>query len=142
MSAETERHALDEGRAFAVARLTYRLGERIQNGEWVVAVHLNTGHAVAGRTIGDALEFHGVVGGRHLREEVVLADEDDRQVPQSGHVRGLVEGPRVRRAVTEADDGYAVDAFTFGRHRQPHRDGRSSADNARREHHARLGFGD
>ena len=53
-----------------------------------------------------------------------------------------MERARVRRAVAEADHRDAVEPLALRRHRQPNADRRSGADDARREHHALVGFGD
>ena len=101
---------------------------RLLHREEVVAVHDLAGHPVAGRARCDVLDGAAVTPADGERELVVLADEDDRELPGGGEVHRLVGGALVRAPVAEEDDGDLV------RSAQPRRERGSDADRKRRAH--------
>src|SRR5580693_7744562 len=103
VAAEAECHAFDEGGTATGAGPPQCFVEHTLHRQRIVAVQPNTGHAVSGSPFGDMFELHGVAGRRHFGVEVVLADEDQRQVPERGHVGRLVERAGVGGAVAETD---------------------------------------
>ena len=76
----------------------------------VLPVRLDELHPVGERALAELV--HGerqlLARGRRLRPAVVLEDEDRRNLPQLREVHGLVERPRVRRAVAEERDRHAL----------------------------------
>jgi hypothetical protein len=105
-------HLEDVG-ALAAARMGNRLAARLLDRENVHAVDLHAGNAVGlaalvevgpGRRPLDA-GAHAVL--------VVLDDVDHRQLPQRGHVEGLVDLALVDRAVAQIGQGHAVLVAVF-----------------------------
>ncbi len=105
-----ERLHLEERRAAAAARQVERAADGVLDGEHVVAVDDLARHAVAGRAIGEILDrpLRAPVGGE--RELVVLADEDDGQLPGRGEVHPLVRRALPGRAVAEEGERRLVGA--------------------------------
>ncbi len=123
-----ERLRLDQRRAVAPAGGFDVPCGRLLHREEVVAVHDLAGHPVAGRAHRDVLDGAAVTPADGERELVVLADEDDRQLPGCGEVHRLVRGALVRAPVAEEDDGDLV------RSAQLRRESGSDADRKRRAH--------
>ena len=73
---------------------------------------------------------------------VVLAQEDDGQLPDGGHVQALVEGPDVAGPVAEAHDGHPVRAVHLGREGEAVRDRDAGTHDAGGDHDARGRMGD
>ena len=74
------------------------------DGQNIHPVELVSGNMVGG---GPAIDIRDRRVAADLRSdlvEVVLADEEDRQIPEGRHVQGLVEGPLVDGAVSEKTD--------------------------------------
>ena len=80
--------------------------------------------------------------GRVLAVAVVLAHEDHRQLVESRHVRRLVEGALVARAVAEERHCHPVGLAVLGRKRRPDCDRRTGADDAVGAEHAKVHVGD
>ena len=126
------------GPAAARARSTASAGGLV-NGQDVVAVDVDSGHAITGAAAGHA-GIAGRVGERHFgRELVVLADEQHRQLPDAGHVKPFVEGAVVDGAVAEEGDGHLI-----GLHQLETVSGAGGlqdarTDDAARAHHADFG---
>src|SRR6058998_2004415 len=99
-----DRVRLDQRGPVAAPRTLHRAGDRVPDGEDVVAVDALTRDAVAGaaRRDGTARRRARVRGGR--RPAIVLADEDDGQRPERGEVDALVKRTAVGGAVAEERD--------------------------------------
>src|SRR6185312_11266699 len=67
----------------------------------VLPVDAEGAHSVGGCTMGQVPNRLVLRLRRGLRPMVVLANEDDRQLPELSEVHRLVERPDVRRTVTE-----------------------------------------
>ena len=85
------------------------------------AVHLG---AAGGHVLLAAGQLDGGVGG----EEVVFADIDDRELPQTHGVHRLVVGALVRRAVAEEADDHVRLLLHLEGQRSARRDGQVAAD--------------
>ena len=79
---------------------------------------------------------------REFAVAVVLADEEDRQLVQRGHVRRFVERAFVGRAVAEERNGDVLRLLEFLRERRADRDRRAAADDAVRAEHAEFHVAD
>jgi hypothetical protein len=131
--------ALDEGRAAAAPGALDGLARGLGDGQDVVAVDLDAGQAIRRRAAGDGRVAAGV-GERDLGGElVVLADEQDGQLPDRGHVQPLVEGPVVDRAVAEEGDRHPVRAQEPGAVAGAGRLEDGGSDDPARAHQADLG---
>src|SRR5262249_51358009 len=91
-------------RASAFDRLTGRL----VHGEHVARVDGEPGKAVALGAQRDLGNAGRIGGGRRLGIAVVLADVDDRQLPDRSKVEALVKHALVGRSVAEEGDGHLV----------------------------------
>jgi hypothetical protein len=101
MAAEPVRLALDQRRAAAAAGARDG-GPRCGNhGGQIIAVDRHTWHRVRRCAVGHVRHGHRAGDVHRHPVLVVLADEDDRQLPDRRHVERFVEGTFVRRAVAE-----------------------------------------
>src|ERR1044072_3345595 len=80
---------LQQRRALAGAGARDRRGDRVVDRVDVLAVDDHARHPVALRAIGDVIDRHRVAQRRVLAVEVVLDDEDDRELPGRRHVERL-----------------------------------------------------
>src|SRR5437867_4306719 len=94
-------HALDQGRTVAGASTLDRLARRGVDREDVVAVDLDAGEPVCQRLLRDRARVRLLFQRHRDRLLVVLAHEDDRDVPDAGEVQRLVEVALGGRAVAE-----------------------------------------
>ena len=85
-----ERHALDQRRPAAVARLLDGALGLAVDGEHIGAVDHDSLEPVRLRTVGDVLDGVAEVRRRRVRPLVVVADEHDREAPDPGKVHALV----------------------------------------------------
>ena len=92
----------------SVASTPDRFSGRLVDGQDVVAVDLEPGHAVGRAPRGDTGTGRGVGEWDFGGELVVLAHEQDRQLPDPGHVQTFVKRPVVDRAVAEEGDRHLV----------------------------------
>ena len=137
------RHGLDERRPVAVpcpfddppGRPVHLLG--------VVAVDQDRLEAVGGSPVRGRMLHRGHRPDRRvLHVLVVLADEDDRGLPDRGHVQRLVEGADVRRPVAEEADRHLAGLAVLGGPRGAERDREVGADDGVRTHHVVVHVGD
>ena len=75
---------LDERRSLASSRAPHRGKRRLVDGDDIVAVDDDAGHAVSGPTGRDVLGDLARGQGRVRRIEIVLADEEDGQAAKRG----------------------------------------------------------
>jgi hypothetical protein len=106
-------HCLDEGRPKTRSRAAHRVRHDLKDGEHIVAVDPNAGHAISpplesqARTRG--LARHGDAD----RPVVVLTDENARRFEDGREVHGRVEVALARGAVAHEADRDALGPFLF-----------------------------
>src|SRR5207245_7002962 len=93
--------ALEQARLVLLAGLGDQLVGDAAHGEHVHAVDAFAGHIVGTRLLPYLGDGRGPVDRGAHAIEVVDADEDDRQVPELGHVQRFVKGSDVGRAVAK-----------------------------------------
>src|SRR3989442_8661159 len=113
--------ALDEGGPLAAARPLDELAHRRVDRLNVLAVDA-FGVDPEGSGARQDLAGDGLAAGRVLAVEVVLANVDDGQLPERGHVHRFVEQPLAQRAVAEEARGDLAAAPHLGRERGAGRD--------------------
>ena len=97
--------ALDQRRAAVRPRLVERLDRLAVDDVGVVAVDHNLRQAIGRRAVAGRARHRGDVADRRVfHVEVVLADEDHRQLPYHGEVQRLVERADVSGAIAEEAD--------------------------------------
>ena len=142
MRAEALGDGLDEDRALAGPHLLDDLLHAFVEGDRVVAVEPHALEAVAGGAAGE-IRAGGVVGNeRVFADLVVLAQEDDRQLPGAGQVHRLMHRADAGGAVTEIHDRHAVLAARLRGEGEAIGDRRAGADDGGGEHGAGGGVGD
>ena len=104
MAGEAVGLALEERRAPAGTRRRHRGCRGVAHREGVHPVDDLRRHAVGLRALGDVGHARDPGVRRRSTVEVVLADEDDRQLLDRGEVEPLVEGTLVGRALAEEAD--------------------------------------
>ena len=135
------RGGLDDDGSGAGADRTDDLGHDLRRRHDVVAVDGPVAHAVP---LGAVLERRGVlIGGcGELGVAVVLAEEDDRELPHRGQVHGLVERALGHRAVAEERDREGAVAPELGGGGRSDGDREPGGDDAVRAEDADRGVGD
>ncbi len=123
-------HAFDEGRAATGTGAVRRLGGGFVDRLDVVAVDLHRRHLVALGPLDQVLVGRRVVDAGELAVEVVLADEQDRQLPDLGDIHRLVEGADIGRAVAEEGRRELAAAIELGRDAGADRNRQAAADDA------------
>src|ERR1700722_47849 len=103
-----------ERRAMPAASALHRLVGRFIHGANVLAVDLYPGHSVAVRSFGYAGLPMTACHRCRDRVAIVLADVDDRQLPERGHVQRLVEGTLIDRSIAKEAQAHLVGASHFG----------------------------
>ena len=73
---------------------------------------------------------------------IVLAEEDDRKLPDGGEIQRLVERSLCHRPVTEERDGHTAVAPELGRRRRPGRNRQAGGHDAVGAEDPELGVGD
>jgi hypothetical protein len=138
VAAEAVGEGLEQGRAALLARDPNVLGHRLPHGEDVHAVDPDARHAESlglAREVGD----RGVALDRCPHSvEVVLDQEDDRELPERGQIHRLAEVPRVGGAVAEHADRDRVLALVVGGERQADRERDVATDHSVAAHEAAL----
>src|SRR5262249_1259005 len=108
MSPRAVSPALQQCRAATAAGATDGVAGRLVDRQDVVAINLDAGHTVGRPARGDIGIARRVLK-RHLRRElIVLANEQDRQLPDGRQVDPLVERAIVDRPVAEEGDTNAI----------------------------------
>ena len=129
---------LEEGGPFATPRPGDRLPGRFEHCQRIHPVDHDAGHAVTRSPVGDVVDCLVALLPGELAKPVVLADEDDRQLIKSRHVRRFVEGTFVARAIPEEAAGDVIRAAVLVRKRRADRDGRPRANDAVRPQHPQV----
>ena len=142
MAAEPVGERLDERRLAVLARPADVLRDDLADGEDVHPVHSDARHAQSLRLAREVGHGGVALDRRPHSVEVVLDQEDDRQLPQRGEVHRLAEVAAVRRAVPEHADGDRILALVLGGESQARRDREVAADDAIAAHEAALGVED
>ena len=128
---------LDEHRALAVADVVDHVLHAVVERRRIVAVEP---HALEAQSLGAAVEVRARGVGRDLgvlADLVVLAHEDDRQLPRAREVHRLVHRADRGGAIAEVDDRHAVLAAHLGGEREAVGDRRAGADDRGGQHRAR-----
>src|SRR6266481_3654468 len=101
-------HRLHAAGPLAAPCPRHRLAHRLVHGKQIIAVHASGRDAVGARAHRHAFARRGarLIGGERVL--VVLADEDEGQLPDGGQVHGLVDHALVGAAVTEEGDDDAI----------------------------------
>ena len=133
---------LDQRRSAAFARALDRGGgDPVHVGD-VVAVGRLARHAVGGGPPRDALDGARLAPLGGQRYLVVLAHEDDRQLPYGGEIEGLVNEALVDRPVTEERHRDLPAAADLRAERRAAADRKTRANDAVAAEHAKLDIGD
>ena len=138
VAAQAVREALQQERPASGARRVEVGREGVAHGRDVVAVDGLALQLVGSDDVAHALDVGVRRARRELREAVVLAHQDERQLPQRGEVDGLVEVPGLHGAVAEEHDRHGVLAAQPHRQRAPEGDRDAAADHAGGAHEAVL----
>jgi hypothetical protein len=135
--------ALDQRGAAARARLGIGRGGGAVDDVGVVAVEDDALEPVSRGAIGG-----GMLDRRHLADrrifhiEIVLADEDHRQLPHCGEIQRLVEGADIGRAVAEEAYRHVAVALVLRAQSRAAGNRQMRADDGVRTEHAMLGGGE
>ncbi len=130
------RDALQQQRPAAGARGVDVAADRAPQRGHVGAVDDLALEPVRGHDVAHALHLRVCAARRELGDAVVLADEDQRQVPERGEIDGLVEVPGLDRPVAEEGDRNLVRAAQLGGERIARGQRQIAADDAGRAHQA------
>src|SRR5262249_48073983 len=128
--------------SIAAARALDGGGEGLGEGSGIAAVDGDAGHGVAGSALGEVLEHGILAGGRVLRPSVVMAGEDDRQLPQGSKEHGLVDGANAGGTVAEADSDDLAGLLELAGKREADADGGAGADEPGGHHETQVLAGD
>ena len=130
MAARAVGLALDQRRALARPGPVGRGEGRLGDGGEIVAVDDDARHRIGARPVGD-IGDRGRARDRHRHGVlIVLADEDDRQLPDRGDVQRLVKRAFVVRAVAEKGDRDRAGPALLGAERGADGDRQAAADDA------------
>jgi hypothetical protein len=110
VAAQAMGQTLEQHRPFARPHRGQKAAERLPDRAGVVSVDGLAVHHVGGDDVADPLDLGVGRAWGELSEAVVLADEDQRQLPERRQVDRLVEITGLHRAVAEEDDGDDVAA--------------------------------
>ena len=130
VSAPTVGPALEEGRAAAPAGVLDGVCRRSVDRDHVVSVDRRRRDPEDRRARSDALAGGDGIRRRELGVTVVLADEEDRCLPESREIQRLEEHTLVRRAVSEESDRNRAAAQRLRREGESDGMGDPSADDA------------
>src|SRR5260370_15852655 len=99
MPHEWKSDGLDQRGAAAALGASDRLTARTVHRDRIIAVNMQTGHAVGGSAIchSGAPRRLGISG--VFAVAIVLTDENHRQLPHSGEIERLIEDADIRRTV-------------------------------------------
>src|SRR5437773_10073330 len=122
VAAEAVGLRLEEEGQVVFSGSTDGVARRLAHLEHVVAVHDLRLHRVAARAHRHVLDRERPVERRPHGVLVVLADEDDGELPEPGEREALVEGAHVRRAVAEEAEGHVLLAAVLAPERDAGRD--------------------
>ena len=122
--------ALNEGGAFALPGAVDRRLGHVQHAVEVLPVAADPAHAIGGRSLRHRLHGHLEAHGGRVGVEVVLADEDDREVMDAGEIERFVEISPGRCPLSEEGDGDARLVEHLEAQRCPDRDGERGAEHA------------
>ena len=103
----------------------------------IIAIDDDPFQPIGRRAVGGGMLDGGHFADRRvLHVEIVLADEDHRQLPDRREIQRLVERPDIGRAVAEEADGYIAGALVLRAPAPQH--GQMRADDGIGTHHAVL----
>ena len=136
MAGQTVRQQLEQDRTFAGSALGGRTLHGLVDREHVHAVHRFPAYPVGRGAIGDARDTRHLVQMCRCAVEVVLADEDHRQVPYRRQIDAFVKCAFGRGAVAEEARHHLALPLHFQAQRHARGDRDPAADNRDRRHHA------
>ncbi len=139
MAMESVGLALDHHGALSAPGPLHRLGCYLVNGGNIHAVHSISGDTVTGGTGIKVLDGGVTRDGDRFLEEIVFADEQQRQLPDPGQVHGLVPHAAVGRPVAEEASGHLTGAAIFRGKGRSAGDGQIGPDDAVGPEHAHVG---
>src|SRR5690242_4484122 len=142
MAAPAIRLALDERWPVAGPRATNGLGRGGSYDRQIVAVDRDSGHCVRACSIGDVRYRHGERDVHRHAVFVVLADENDRQLPDRRHVECFVKSPLVGSAVAEEHHAHTILLLHLDAHADADGDRQPAPDDAVGAEIAALHVGD
>ena len=142
MSAVPISQAFDQGRPAAGARLVIGGARGAIDDVGVVAVDDDARQPIGGGAVGRRMRHRGDVADRRIfHVEIVLADEDHRQLPHCGEIQRLVEGADIGGAVAEEADRDVVLALVLRAPGRAAGDRQMRADDRVGAHDAVIGGG-
>src|SRR3546814_10637577 len=103
---KTEGHSFDQRWPLAGPGSPHGLLRRRVHGERIVAVDMDAGHPVGRGPRGNLVDRRRHFIFRVLTISIVLAEEDDAQLPDRREVERLVKSADIGSSVSEACDGY------------------------------------
>src|SRR5579859_924001 len=133
--------AVQERRAVARACARDRFARRAVHLPGVLSIHVDHWDAECRRSRAD-LTGDGLARRRVLVVQVVLADVDDGQPPERGHVHRLVQHSLAERTIAEEAHRDLVGSALLRRKRSSSRDAGRAGDDRVRAEIAALGVGD
>ena len=110
--------------------------------EDVLAIYDEARHVISGRLGGNIGRRERYGSGRGGGVEVVFADVDRWQVPESGHVKGFVKRALIGGPLTEKSDGHLTCSTVFGRKSRAGGDGDLSAHDSVASNQSEFGTED
>ncbi len=126
--------ALEQERALTAAGAGEEGAERVPHRGRIAPLHRLALEPVRSDDVGDTLD-HGVGGARReLGKAVVLAHEDDGELPERRQIHRLAPVPGLNRAIAEEDGRDIVTAARPRRERRAEREREVPADDAGRTH--------
>src|SRR5246127_938598 len=105
MAAQAMGKALDEAGSFSLARFFNGFVRGLAHRQEIIAIYGGSGNGICLGVLGEPFNFRMSRQRRKFGIAVVLADEDDRQVPQTRDVQRFVKSTRLAGTIAEEDAG-------------------------------------
>src|SRR5215831_11796458 len=88
---------------YAGANAGHRVSSGLANREETLSINVDSAESEGSRAIAESVASGRVVGANTDSESVVLADEEDGEVPDGRKIEALVQNPLVDCAIAEED---------------------------------------